>query len=215
MDFLVIDFETANYDNSSICQVGLVKYENGECQTLIDSLVNPHTIFTNTRIHGITKEDVKNAPDFHHIYPQIERYIKDNIVFNHNGSDKSKFEDACKKVDLPIFNVIWLNSATLVRRTWIQFSKSGYGVVEMCDFLGIDFDPHNAASDACATAKIIKIACEIKGYSVEDWKKELSRTRSRSRNYQPYDDVQKISGELTEAPDLSTIENKVTNQSQD
>ncbi|MCT4603807.1 MAG: exonuclease domain-containing protein [Marinifilum sp.] len=62
MKFLVIDFETANSD--SICQVGIVKFENGECEVLLNSFINPNTHFTNSGIHGITKEDVKDAPTF-------------------------------------------------------------------------------------------------------------------------------------------------------
>ncbi len=209
MEFYVIDFENACNDNSSICQVGLVKYKNGHYITLIDSLINPNTEFTNTDIHGITKDDVKDAPTFEEVYSQIEMYLKDEIVFNHNGSDKSKFESACRKADLPIFNIIWLNSATLVKRTWTQFSSSGFGLSEMCKFLGIEFESHNAASDACAAAHLIVKASDIKGYSIEDWRKELIQTtRTRSRNYQQYDDSQRIKGDITVAPDLNIIENK-------
>lgn len=209
MEFLVIDFETACSDNSSICQVGLVKCVNGECITLIDSFINPNTEFTNTKIHGISKEDVKDSPTFKEVYPEIKQYLNGSIVFNHNGSDKSKFEEACEKADLPIFEVTWLNSATLVRRTWSQFSNSGYGVEEMCKFLGIDYKPHNAALDSKATAQIIKIASDLKGYSVEDWETELLQTaKRRSRIYQQYDSTQKIKGEIKHAPDLSSVENK-------
>jgi len=209
MEFLVIDFETACFDNSSICQVGLVKYNNGEVITLLDCLINPNTVFTNTRIHGISQQDVVNSPTFSDIYYQIEEHIKDKIVFNHNGSDKSKFEAACVNAGLPIFNVTWLNSATLVRRTWSQFSSSGYGVEEMCGFLGIKYKPHNAAFDAYATALIIEKASEIKKYSIADWIKNLSQTTgSRTRTYLKYNDKQIIKGEIKQAPDLSSIQNK-------
>jgi DNA polymerase III subunit epsilon len=209
MEFLVIDFETACFDNSSICQVGLVKYNNGEIITLLDNLINPNTIFTNTRIHGISQQDVVDSPTFSEIYSQIEEYIKGKVVFNHNGSDKSKFEAACEKAGLPIFHVTWLNSATLVRRTWSQFSSSGYGVEEMCGFLDINYKPHNAAFDAYATALIIEKASAIKKYSIEDWIKNLSKTSgSRNRTYPQYDDKQIIKGEIKHAPDLNSIRNK-------
>lgn len=206
MEFLVIDFETANSDPSSICQIGLVKFINGEIFTLIDTLINPNAVFSrrNIDVHGINENDVLDAPSFKEIYPELENYIKDSIVFNHNGADKSKFESARNKSELPIFDVVWLNSATLVKRTWTQFAESGFGLEKMCSYLNINYTPHNAASDALATAEVIRLACEIKGFTIEDWKLELLQTRS----YRNYDDSQKIKGDITKAPDLSAIENK-------
>lgn len=204
MKFLVIDFETANNDNSSICQIGLVEYNNGKYRTLIDTLINPETYFTNTYKHHISENDVIDSPRFPVIHNQLTKLIENEIVFNHNGSDKSKLTDVCNKYGLSIPNVIWLNSATVVRRTWEQFSKSGYGVENMCDYLGIDLKAHNAASDALATAEIINKACEIKNYTINDWIKNL---KSRPRQ-QFYPNHQKISGDLTTPPDLDKIENK-------
>ena len=137
-------------------------------------------------------------------------------MFNHNGSDKSKFEAACEKYGLAIFDATWLNSATLVRRTWSQFSDSGYGVKDMCDFLGIYLKPHNAAADALATAEIISIASKLTEYSVEDWEIELespsyggNTSSSSSRNKKTYDDYQsRIHGDVTEPPDLEKVTNK-------
>jgi len=212
MEFLVIDFETANNDNSSICQIGLVKYDNGNYITLIDTLINPETEFLDMNVskHHITENDVQNAPTFDEVYSQLE--IMDNcIVFNHNGSDKSKFESACKKYDLMSLDITWLNSATLVRRTWEEFSQSGYGVENMCNFLGIELLAHNAASDALATAKIIIEASKIKNITnANDWIKELTK-RNRKRNYignGKTEDYQKLGGELMQAPDLDSIKNK-------
>ena len=163
MEFLVIDFETANSDNSSICQIGLVKYNNGEYTTLIDTLINPEVEFSDINIskHNIREDDVRDAPLFDEVYSQLEE-MENCIVFNHNGSDKSKFEAACEKYDLINFDITWLNSATLVRRTWDEFSQSGYGVGNMCSYLGIELTAHNAASDALATAKIIIEASKVK-----------------------------------------------------
>lgn len=211
MEFLVVDFETACAENCSICQVGLVKYKDGEYSTLIDSLINPKTVFTNTHIHGISANDVNNAPLFQDIYPELEKYMKGQIVFNHNGADKSKFEESCKKYDLPIFEVTWLNSATLVRRTWKQFSKSGYGIENICAFLNISHVPHNAASDARVTTEIILRASETIGYSEKDWLYELKQSSDSSRsssNFIHYDETQRIKGELTDAPDLENVKNK-------
>ena len=46
-------------------------------------------------------------------------------------------------------------------------------------------------------------------FSIEDWIEELkTKSRKRSNNNYNYDPSQKISGDLTEAPDLNSVENK-------
>jgi DNA polymerase-3 subunit epsilon len=53
--FVTIDFETANGDMASICQVGVVTYENGKETDRFSSLVTPEEPFwhTNVAVHRI------------------------------------------------------------------------------------------------------------------------------------------------------------------
>jgi len=64
MDFISIDVETANADLSSICQIGVVKFVGGVIVGKWGTLVNPEDEFDpmNIYIHGITEENVKDAP---------------------------------------------------------------------------------------------------------------------------------------------------------
>ena len=43
--FIVIDIETANPDLLSICQIGIVFFENGQVVTKWETLVNPQDYF--------------------------------------------------------------------------------------------------------------------------------------------------------------------------
>ena len=54
MNFCCIDVETANPNLDSICQIGVVRYENDELVDEWMSLINPETYFEdiNVRIHG-------------------------------------------------------------------------------------------------------------------------------------------------------------------
>lgn len=177
MDFLVLDFETARKEQWSICQIGLVKYNNGEITKLIDEYVNPQCDFKykgHTEKHRITANHVKDALTFDKFYPELKQLTQDKIVFNHNSSDEKFFNAACDKFGLEKYNIIWLNSATLVRRTWVNFSQKGYGLENMASHLQIEYTPHNAAEDSRATAIIIEKACEIKSYSIKDWENELT-----------------------------------------
>ena len=62
--FVAVDVETANADLSTICQIGLVLFEDGKQAWKWESLVDPEDFFDgwNVMIHGITEEDVAGKP---------------------------------------------------------------------------------------------------------------------------------------------------------
>ena len=76
--FVVIDVETANPDMSSICQVGMAVYENGERVASHSILIDPEDEFDefNIAIHGITPDQVQGKPNFseaHHAHRRRSR----------------------------------------------------------------------------------------------------------------------------------------------
>lgn len=70
MSYLALDVETANADYSSICQIGIVHFKDGQIVDKWSTLVNPEAYFDpfNTSIHGITEKDVRDAPTFDTIH---------------------------------------------------------------------------------------------------------------------------------------------------
>ena len=65
MDFVAIDFETANRSKSSICQVGIVRYRGGMLVETWSALVNPEDDFEDayhSDLHGIQADHVVAAP---------------------------------------------------------------------------------------------------------------------------------------------------------
>jgi len=64
MRFVAIDVETANPDLSSICQIGIVSFEESAVAAAWQRLINPEDFFDewNVSIHGITERDVTDAP---------------------------------------------------------------------------------------------------------------------------------------------------------
>ena len=66
MSFVALDVETANPDMSSICQIGIVRFEGGKPVETWSSLVDPEDWFddSNVAIHGIEEKDVRGAPNF-------------------------------------------------------------------------------------------------------------------------------------------------------
>ena len=103
--FTAIDFETAQGSRWSICQVGLIRVENGEVVKRLDFLVQPPDNYYWDKlidIHGITPEDTANTPTFDIIWPQIEPFIKGQHVVAHNGFS---FDFHCISQTLEYYNL--------------------------------------------------------------------------------------------------------------
>ncbi len=171
MKFFALDVETANADYSSICQIGLVEFQNGQITDKWSTLINPEAYFDpfNISIHHITEEDIKNAPTFDRIYDELSSKISGQITVHHMPFDKIAITRACLEYNLDILTPDWLDSAKIARRTWEQFAYGGYGLANLAEFLKIDFKHHDALEDAITAAKIVHFACEKTQLTVEDW----------------------------------------------
>lgn len=72
--FTALDFETAQGYRWSICQVGLVKIQNGMITDELNILVKPPDNYywdRFTDIHGISAKDTTKAPTFDQVWHQI------------------------------------------------------------------------------------------------------------------------------------------------
>jgi len=146
--FTAIDFETANHKPYSICQVGLVRVENGIITEEIDLLVKPpdnhyHYIFPD--IHGITPKMTKNAPTFNRIWHQIKPFIHDQHVVAHNIS----FDRNCLRNAL---NYYMLDQPEY--KEHCTYNIYGESLDKCCYRYKIELNHHNALSDAKACAKL-------------------------------------------------------------
>ena len=93
-DFAAIDFETANYDRSSVCSVGVVIVRDGEIVDKFYSLIQPEPNYYNywcTQVHGLCRTDTDNAPVFPDVWAQIEPLIKGLPLVAHNRP----FDEGC------------------------------------------------------------------------------------------------------------------------
>jgi DNA polymerase-3 subunit epsilon len=61
--FVALDVETANSDFSSICQIGIARFDGDRLTEEWSTLVNPEDYFDpfNVSIHGITEDMVGEA----------------------------------------------------------------------------------------------------------------------------------------------------------
>lgn len=170
-EFLVIDFETANSDLSSICQIGLVHFKNGEITKRWDSLIDPEDYFDgmNICIHGITEEDVQGAPKFPEIFDKLKCHTKEKIIVSHGWFDACCLDQVLKKYELEPFNTTWIDSTKIVRRALTQFSKKGYGLQSVASHYGIATIAHDALNDAETCGKILINIFSESNTNINDW----------------------------------------------
>jgi len=182
MKYFALDVETANADYSSICQIGIAEFEDGEVITKWSSLINPESYFDsfNVSIHGIKESDVKSSPTFDKIYKEIVHRLEGQITVHHMPFDRIALNRACEEYQLPNINTKWLDSARIARRTWEQFAYKGYGLKNITDFLGIKFEHHDALQDAIAAGFIVAQACIINEMSIDDWLVRVSKPINQS-----------------------------------
>lgn len=151
--FVVVDVETANADLSSICQIGIAVFENGELVDSFESFVNPKTYFDmmNVGIHGIDEADVEHSPTIDEIKPVICEYFAKGVICSYGAFDKTALSRTIG--DVPSG---WLDIMKVVRRTWDKFAWGGYGLANVSHSLSIALDNHhNALTDAVVAGKIL------------------------------------------------------------
>ena len=184
MEFVAIDVETANADLSSICQIGIAKYSNGE---LIDewcSLINPEDYFDflNVSIHGITENDVKDSLKLPEVRSTLQVYMDNAVCVSHTHFDRVSITRAFSKYGMEPLDAMWLDSARVARRTWEQFARSGYGLSNICEHIGYEFRHHDALEDAKASGQVILTAIRQTGIGLDEWLKRVDQPIDPSKS---------------------------------
>jgi DNA polymerase III subunit epsilon len=183
MEFVAIDVETANADMSSICQVGLALFCKGQLVEEWKTYIDPEDYFDwfNVSIHGIDEDTVKGAPTISDSSGEICRFLDDRISLCHTHFDRVAIQQAFEKYKLRSPRCRWLDSARVARRTWSEFAFRGYGLGNVCAFLGYEFTPHDALEDAKAAVWILNAAIEKTRLDVEGWLKRVEQPIDPSR----------------------------------
>ncbi|MDY0911087.1 3'-5' exonuclease [Microbacterium sp. CFBP9034] len=159
LDFTAIDFETANSSNASACAVGLVRVRDGEIVAKTGWLIQPppgHDRFfeLNTRIHGITAEDVVGAATWTAQLGAISGFAGDDVLVAHNaGFDMAVIKRACEATgdDCPPFR--YACSLQVARKVYQLESYRLPFVAAEAGFA--EFAHHNATADALACAHVM------------------------------------------------------------
>ncbi len=177
MNFIALDVETANADMASICQIGIAKYAEGQLVEEWSSLIDPEDYFDfiNIDIHGINEKDVVGYPTFPEIVNVLGGFLNNEICVSHTHFDRVSICRALAKYGLNEFDVVWLDSAMVTRRTWEDCARSGYGLANVCKKIGYEFRHHDALEDAKASGQILLVAIKTTGMDIQSWLKRVKQ----------------------------------------
>lgn len=165
LNFVAIDFETANKYKNSAISLAAVTVENGKITKKGYSLIKPpYMQFDDDciAIHGLYPKDVMNQPTFDQIWSNIyENHLKGKLVIAHNA----KFDIGVLRATLDHYNIVWpkLDYACTVkisRKVWPNLANHKLNTLGA--FLDIKFKHHDALEDALTCAKVAIAAAEEK-----------------------------------------------------
>lgn len=149
--FTAIDFETAQGKRSSICQIGLVRIENGIIKETMNKLVRPpdnYYFYRNIEIHGIRPEHTSNAPTFAALWHEIKPFIHNQTVVAHNGA----FDFSCLSKTLDYYSL--QHPEYQKQCTYRIYGKD---LASLCRKHSITLNHHDALSDAMACAELYQL----------------------------------------------------------
>jgi DNA polymerase III subunit epsilon len=150
--FTAIDFETAQGKRWSICQIGLVRVEEGSIVKEINMLVQPpqnYYWYKMVQVHGISPADTAESPCFDEVWHIIEPYIKYQTVVAHNGLS---FDFPVLKSTLAYYE---LQEPEYDKKCTYQIFRSG--LASLCMQYNIQLNHHDALSDARACAQLYQL----------------------------------------------------------
>ena len=159
MNFVAIDFETANHHPASPCAVGLVRVRNGVIDDSFVSLFTPpepHNWFNefNIKVHGIRPSDVIDGPTWAEVLPLMLEFIGEDVLIAHNAQfDMGVLRAAAEAVGAELPALTYLCSLAMSRRT---YNLESYRLNAVAYAVGHEeFNHHDALADSDACARIV------------------------------------------------------------
>ena len=115
-NFVAIDFETANFQPSSVCSVGICIVKDGEIVDNYYSLIRPVPNYYCQRcqdVHGLGPSDTKDAPEFPEVWAEAIDRVKQYFPFIEDGevpfvAHNKAFDENCLKAVFAAYDTkVW------------------------------------------------------------------------------------------------------------
>lgn len=156
MNFVAIDFETANEKRNSPCSLGLTIVRDNQIIKELYWLIKPPEMRfrpINIMIHGIRPHEVEDAKEFDKLWPEIYSYLEGNIILAHNASfDMSVLKNTLDTYHLPYPTLSYVCTMICSKQYYPFLENAKLDTVNR--HLGHTFNHHHASADATACARI-------------------------------------------------------------
>jgi DNA polymerase-3 subunit epsilon len=180
MRTIALDFETANPAPGNACQLGLAWIEDNRVVRVEERYIRPRDMrFTFTWVHGITADDVREAPEFPGVLEEFHDALDGALVLAHNaGFDAGVMAGCARAYRVREPKMTFLCTLQIARQTWPDLPSKA--LKNVARHLGIGFTHHNAAEDARACAEIAIAAAQEMGLAdVAEFPAHLAARRAK------------------------------------
>lgn len=168
LDYIAIDFETANYYKNSACSVGLVRFIDGKETDSVYSLIHPAKMYfipewTET-IHHISYDDVRDKPYFPEVWDKIVMPFINKTpeipLVAHNGNmfDMPVIKDCCEYFGMELPSLKYFDSLIVAKKTWPDLES--HRLTALGKYFKIEYLAHDALEDSRTCGQIIKFAAD-------------------------------------------------------
>jgi DNA polymerase III subunit epsilon len=196
MNFIAIDFETANEQRNSACEIGVCVVRNNQVVESKAWLIRPPELrfnSFNTYLHGISAKDVAGQPEFDVLWRELYPYLAGQLVLAHNaGFDMSVLRSLMDYYAIPYPDLQYSCSLLMAKKVWLR--QPSYRLNALATMLDIPLNHHRALSDAIACAHIALRAFEERQMNLETEMEEkllVKPGRLFRGGYQPCTSVKK------------------------
>ncbi len=154
---IVIDVETTglDYTRERIIEFAGVKLVNGRVKEKFETLVNPHQHIrkSSQAVHGISEEDLADAPSEEEIFPKIFEFIGDYPIVAHNAIFDFSFLNKTSKrlYNKPLENN-YIDTQMMFKEVYPQYESCGLDMLATV-FGANNKKRHRAMGDAAVLAK--------------------------------------------------------------
>lgn len=166
MQWIAIDFETANSTRESACSIGVAIVDSGELVHSEAWLIRPADMWfhpMNISVHGISGADVEHAGNFAEVWERVEPLLAGRAVLAHNaGFDIGVLRACCAQYGISLPSAMYACTLSMSRKAFPGLDSHKLNVV--ADRCGLDLQHHDAESDARACAGIAMNILDYHGF---------------------------------------------------
>ncbi len=192
MNFIAIDFETANSNRSSACSMGVAIVENGKLIETEHIFINPVPDYYdrfNTSLHGIDDSHTHDKKTFKQQWNDFKKYFDNQTVIAHNAAFDLSVLRYC--LDASRLKYPDLEYHCTCRLSQVTLDLPSHTLADVSKHFKIKLKHHNAESDAKAAALIaLKLCDKFKADSIQQLSTSLGfkfgKIVSQTKTYRPF-----------------------------